>query len=36
MRADPARLRFGMVLGKALEEFRGPRTGVIRVLVNVK
>jgi hypothetical protein len=36
MRADPRRLRFGMVLGKALEAFPGPGTGVIRVLVNVK
>lgn len=36
MRADPRRLRFGMAIGKALEEFDGPGTGVIRVLVNVK
>ena len=36
MLASPNRLRFGMVLGKALETFSGPRTGTIRVLVNVK
>jgi hypothetical protein len=36
MRADPDRLRFGMVIGKALEEFSGPGRGVIRVYVNVK
>jgi hypothetical protein len=26
----------GAILGKALEEFAGPGTGMIRVLVNVK
>jgi hypothetical protein len=36
MRADRRRLEFGMVLGKALEEFSGPGSGLIRVLVNVK
>lgn len=36
MAADPERLHFGMVLGKALENFPGPDTGTIRVLVNVK
>lgn len=36
MRADPARLGFGMVLGKALEPFDGPGEGVILVLVNVR
>jgi hypothetical protein len=36
MRADPERLGFGMVLGKALEAFDGPGTGAIRVLVNVR
>jgi hypothetical protein len=36
MAADPRRLQFGMVLGKALEAFPGPGTGTIRVLVNVK
>jgi hypothetical protein len=36
MRADAERLGFGMVLGKALEEFAGPGRGVIRVLVNVR
>ena len=36
MRANPRRLQFGMVVGKALEEFAGPGTGLIRVLVNVK
>ena len=36
MRADPDRVHVGMVLGKALQEFAGPGTGVIRVLVNVK
>lgn len=36
MRADPDRLRFGMVLGKALSEWTGPDRGVIPVLVNVK
>jgi hypothetical protein len=36
MRADPDRLRFGMVLGKALSEWEGPDKGVIPVLINVK
>jgi hypothetical protein len=36
MRADRRRLQFGMVVGKALEEFAGPGSGLIRVLVNVK
>jgi hypothetical protein len=36
MAADPERLHFGMVLGKALENFSGPGSGTIRVLVNVK
>jgi hypothetical protein len=36
MRADPERLGFGMVIGKALEEFAGPGTGLIEVMVNVK
>jgi hypothetical protein len=36
MRADPERLRFGMVLGKALGGFAGPGRAVIPVLVNVK
>jgi hypothetical protein len=36
MLADPERLHVGMVLGKALENFSGPGTGLIRVLVNVK
>lgn len=35
MKADPAKLGFGMVLGKALESFDGT-TGVIQVFVNVK
>jgi hypothetical protein len=35
MKADPAKLGFGMVLGKALESFDG-REGVIQVFVNVK
>jgi hypothetical protein len=36
MRADPDRLRFGMVLGKALGELRRAERGMIPVLVNVK
>jgi trimeric autotransporter adhesin len=36
MRADPARLRIGANLGKALEAFAGPGTGLIRVLVSVR
>jgi hypothetical protein len=36
MRADPRRVRVGMVIGKALQEFAGPGSGLIRVLVNVK
>lgn len=36
MRADPERLRFGMVLGKALGGIAGPGRAVIPVLVNVK
>src|SRR5688572_8524953 len=36
MRANPERLRFGMVLGKALGEWEGPDKGVIPVLINVK
>jgi hypothetical protein len=36
MRADPDRLRFGTVLGKSLQDFAGPGTGRIQVLVNVK
>jgi hypothetical protein len=36
MRANSDRLRFGMVIGKALAEFAGPGTGVIPVFVNVK
>lgn len=35
MKADPRKLRFGMVLGKALEDFDG-REGVIEVFVNAK
>ena len=35
MKADPAKLGFGMVLGKALEDLTVP-TGVIQVFVNVK
>jgi hypothetical protein len=36
MKADVDKLGFGMVLGKALEAFQGPGTGIIKVLVNVK
>jgi hypothetical protein len=36
MRADPRRVRVGMVIGKALEEFARSGSGMIRVLVNVK
>lgn len=36
MKADTAKLGFGMVLGKALEPFDGRGAGVIHVLVNVK
>lgn len=36
MRADPAALRVGVVLGKALEPFDGEGPGLIRVLVNTK
>jgi hypothetical protein len=36
MRGAPDSLRFGMVIGKALENFDGPGAGTIEVLVNVK
>ena len=36
MRADDDKLKVGMAIGKALQDFHGPGTGVIRVLVNVK
>lgn len=36
MRGDQERLGYGMVLGKALENFKGPGTGKIRVLVTVR
>lgn len=36
MKADPNKLGFGMVLGKALEDFDGTGRGRIQVLVNVK
>ncbi|RMF58250.1 MAG: hypothetical protein D6746_09945 [Bacteroidetes bacterium] len=36
MKADPAKLGFGMVIGKALEDFDGPGPGRIQVLVNIK
>jgi hypothetical protein len=36
MRADPAALRVGVVLGKALEGFDGEGSGLVRVLVNTK
>jgi hypothetical protein len=36
MRADPKRLSFGMVIGKAMEPFIGPGEGTISVLVNVR
>jgi len=36
MRGTDRRRMLGATLGKALEEFTGPGTGVIRVLVNVK
>ncbi len=36
MKADPSKLGFGMVLGKALENFDGQGAGLIKVLVNVK
>ena len=35
MRADPKKLKFGMVIGKALEGFSG-ESGMIEVFVNVK
>ncbi len=35
MKADPEKLKFGMALGKALEDFSGT-TGMIEVFVNVK
>ena len=35
MKADPAKLGFGMVIGKALEPFEGD-SGVIKVLVSVR
>jgi len=35
MKADPAKLKFGMAIGKALEDFSGT-TGMIEVFVNVK
>ena len=36
MKADPARIVPGCVLGKAMQEFEGPASGAIRVLVSVK
>jgi hypothetical protein len=36
MRASPDQLGFGMIVGKALENFRGSQPGTIEVLVNVK
>ncbi len=36
MKADPSRLGFGMVIGKALEPFDGAGTGLIEVLVSIK
>jgi hypothetical protein len=36
MKADATMLGFGMVMGKALENFDGPGKGLIQVLVNVK
>jgi hypothetical protein len=36
MKADPAKLGIGMVLGKALEPFDGSSTGLIEVLVSLK
>lgn len=36
MRGTDRRRMVGATIGKALEEFRGPGTGVIRVLVNVR
>jgi len=36
MKADPEALRVGAVLGKALENFDGAGTGLIKVLVNAK
>ncbi|ARA91901.1 hypothetical protein AWN76_001105 [Rhodothermaceae bacterium RA] len=36
MKAAPAKLGFGMVIGKALEDFDGPGPGRIQVLVNIK
>ena len=35
MKADPEKLKFGMVIGKALEDFSG-ENGMIEVFVNVK
>jgi hypothetical protein len=36
MKADPSKLGFGMVIGKALENFEYRGEGMIEVLVNVK
>jgi hypothetical protein len=36
MRADPGQLTFGAVLGKALEAFDGPETGLIEVLLTLR
>ena len=36
MKADPARLQFGMIIGKALENFTDIGVGKIKVLVNPK
>jgi hypothetical protein len=36
MRANPEQLGFGMALGKALEDFDGPGSGLIEVLVSVR
>ena len=36
MKADPSRLQFGQVIGKALQEYSSPGTGLINVLVNTR
>ena len=36
MKADPAKVKLGQVIGKALENYNATGTGKIRVLVNVK
>ena len=36
MRADPDHIRFGTLLGKAMEEFNGPGAGSIEVMLTIR